>query len=456
MTDQSMKPFTVLLIGQAISLFGSSLTGFALGIWAYEQIGSVTVYTVIALANIVPVVLLSPLAGAVADRYNRKMIVILSQIAAIAITGALASLYWWQLLVPWHIIALVTLNSVFNAFVLPTISATIPLMVSKSNLTKANGMIALAFGLIELATPAIAGTLYANGGMQTLFLVDLATFSVGIGAVIITRIPQPQAKTAAASATDTQELSLLASIGEGYRYLMKAPALLGLVGFFSSIAAMLIAAGVMVQPMLLGFAKPDQMGQIMSFAGSGIIAGAAIMIALTNINRHMPIVIGVSGLVGVGLLLLPATTTPWMIAAGGFIVMACFPVIDSNNRSIYQRKVDPAILGRVIGLRNFVLGLAQCFMLLIIGPLADAVFEPAMAADGWLAPTLGPYYGTGQGRGIAVLISLLGALMLVSVALTLCSRRMRRLDSELDDVEIAVEETEPEQQTAMDAVAMAK
>ncbi len=433
----------MLLIGQAISLFGSSLTGFALGIWAYEQVGSATIYTIIALANIVPVVLLSPLAGAVADRYNRKTIVLFAQLGAIAITAILTTLYWYKMLTPWHIIALVTLNSICNAFILPTISATIPLMVSKHKLTKANGMIALAFGLIELATPAIAGTLYGQGGMQTLFLLDLATFSIGIGALWITRIPQPQQQASykAEHADDNEEepMSLFASIAEGVRYLADQPALIVLVGFFSIMAGLLISAAIMVQPMLLGFAKPEHMGQIMSFAATGMILGAAVMIALSKVNRHMPIILIAGGILGLGCLLVPITTTPWIVAAGGFVIMASFPVIDANVRSIYQRKVDPSKLGRVIGLRNFVLGLTQCVMLLAVGPLADSFYEPAMQADGWMAPLLGDIYGTGQGRGIAVLVSSIGALMLVAVCLASLSRNIRRVDVLLPDVEIELD-----------------
>ncbi len=116
-------------------------------------------------------------------------------------------------------------------------------------------------------------------------------------------------------------------------------------------------------------------------------------------------------------------------------MMCCFPIFDTNNRSLFQRKVEASKLGRVIGLRNFALGVSQSVMLICAGPIADKVFEPAMQEGGALVPYFAHVYGVGQGRGVAVLISLLGAVMAVLVLLAFITKRIRRIDLLIKDTE---------------------
>lgn len=436
MPNTSFRPFTILLIGQAISLFGSSLTGFALGVWAYQQVNSAMIYAIIAVASGLPIFLLSPLAGAAADRWNRKRIIIVAQTAAISITAFLALLYWQNILQVWHIIALVALNSVFSAFVLPTIAATVPMMVPKGLLIRANGMISLAFALIELTGPAASGTLFTQLGLESIFVLDLATFAIGISAVIITRIPQPQPREELEEHDAQGHESIWLAMRAGWHYLRRVPGLFGMIVFYALLAASTMAIGLLVQPMILGFSNAQTLGIIMSTAGSGMLLGSLVMIALKNVNRHVPLVLMVATVLALCCVVTPLTQNPWLLAAGGFIMMSCFPVFDTNNRAIYQRKVEPSMLGRVMGLRNFALGIAQVITLVCCGLLADKVLEPAMLAGGWLQPLLGELYGSGTGRGIAVLISLLGGLNLLYVAVAWGRRSIRRMDSLLADVDI--------------------
>lgn len=438
MPPTSIKSFTFILIAQTISIFGSALTAFALGVWVFNEVGSATIYAMIALANGIPLVLLSPFAGTVVDRLNRKLIIVSSQLAACAITALLMLLYWTELLRPWHIIALVALNSAFLAFVLPAVTATIPLMVPKNQLTRANGMMALAFGIVQLASPAISGAMYQQIGLKTIFLFDLATFAVGISAIVITFIPQPHN-------TVPQRESLLQSLKTGYRFITASYSLSWTIVFYSIVVAILMSMGILIQPMILALTDAQTMGFIMSFAASGMLVGSVLMLFMQNINRHMPIILTATLIAGLGCALTPMVTTPWMLAAGGFFIMCCFPVFDGNNRALLQRKIDPAILGRVIGWRNFALGVTQSLLLLASGMIADAIFEPGMSADGFLTNIFGALYGIGQGRGIAVFISLLGVLIIISAALAWVSAPIRQMDSLMPDHE------EPEEHNAQPA-----
>lgn len=400
-----------------------------MGVWVYRDVGSVTVFFMIALAHGIPLVLLSPLAGAVVDRVNRKIIILSAQLAALSMTALLMFLYLSNLLQPWHIITLVALNSVFQSFVWPSVTATIPLMVPKEQLTRANGMIAMAFGIIHLTSPAISGTLYDKVGIDVIFMIDLATYGCAFAAVLLMSIPQP----CQIEARKMRDESLFKSIQDGWYYLNASSSLKHLILFYAAVASILMAMGVMVQPMILSFTTPQKMGFILSVAGCGVFAGSIVMIALKSINRHMPIIISAAFCAGFFCLLTPISQKPWVLAIGGFFIMSCFPIFDANNRALLQRKVEPNMLGRVIGLRNFTLGITRFVMMLVTGLIVDYIFEPAMLDTGWLSPIFGEVYGTGKGRGIALLISLLGVITLILASIALYSRSIRKIDTIIDD-----------------------
>ncbi len=441
MLKNTYRQFGLLLSGQVIALFGSSLSGFALGVFSFQQAGSATIYTVIALANILPMFLLSPLAGAVVDKFPRKMIVLAANTATLFIICLLYFLVSEGLLKTWHIICLVTLNSVFAAFVLPTISASIPLMVPSDQLSRANGLIAMALGLVELATPAIAGTLFTYFGLTVILASNFVALVVAMLILIICRVPQPTFSSDNEK-THLKQQTIFASLKETSQFLLKNPALNRLILFYAVIVSLTMAMAILVQPMLLAITDAKSMGMTLSFASSGIIIGSLMMVALKQVQQHIPIITLMALFVGASCIFIPIMTSPALIALGGFFVMCCYPVFDSNNRTLFQRKIEPTQLGRVIGLRNFILGLTQSVMFILVGPLADHVFEPAMQENGWLAPIFGEVFGVGQGRGIALMISLLGCLIVLTTLIALLSKKLRAVDTLKDTIKTCDENSQ--------------
>lgn len=434
MPAYSIRAFVILLVAQSISMFGTSITGFALGVWIYEEAGSATIYTMIAFANAIPLVLLSPIAGAIVDRMNRKILILVSQLVSFAITAGMMFLYSIDALQPWHIIALVALNSAFLAFVLPAITATIPLMVPKDLLIRANGMIALSLGIIQLVSPAISGMLYKSVGLDTIFTIDLFTYMVALMAVILTFIPQPCPITTARN----RDENLLVFLKEGWDYINAQRGLKLLLFFYAIEVSMLLGMSILTQPMMLGFTRPDVMGVVMSFAGLGMLFGSLLMIMLKNIHRHMPMIFAATFVAGSLSIIAPISRNAWVLAACGFLILSCFPVYDANNRALLQRKVHSNMMGRVVGLRNFTSGICNGIVLLGSGYLSDTVLQPAMQAGGWLHEWLAPVYGSGNGRGIAVTISLMGMLTLLLGIWAWMTKNLRNIDRLMEDIETPV------------------
>lgn len=437
MRQATSSHFRFLLLGQVIALFGSSLSGFALGVFAYKEVGSASIYTAIALANILPMFLLSPLAGAVVDKFPRKWIVLSANLATLCVISILYILASENLLTPLKIIGLVTLNSVFAAFVLPSVSASIPLMVPSDKLSKANGLIALALGLVELATPAMAGILYKHMGLAFILSSNFVVLLIAMAILLVCHVPTPKEIQKTADTEHEQPQGLWASLNDTIQFLWQNPSFSRLVFFYAIVVSLTLAIAILVQPMLLGMTDAQTMGFVLSFASSGILFGSLFMMLAKQSEKHIPLILVAALFVGLSSMIIPVLTTPWMIALGGFFVMCCHPIFDSNFRTLFQRKIDAAMLGRVIGIRNFVLGFSQSILFLLVGPLSDHLFEPAMQADGWLQPTFGEFYGSGQGRGIALLISILGLFIVIATLSSLLSRYFKAADSLKDKAAIS-------------------
>jgi MFS family permease len=431
MAQASLRGFSLILLGQAISLMGSSITGFALGIWAYQQAGSVTDFGMIALAATLPMALLSPVAGALVDQWNRKLILLGGQTAAVIMTALMAWLFWHDQLQLWHIIGLTAIGSVFNAFVMPTISATVPLMVPKQDLNRANALIALAMGLVQLGSPALAGALLLNAGLKWIFVIDLLTFIAGVSVLIFSRIPQPEAHSD--DSDPMHKGQILPSLLFSLNYLRRHQGLLQLILFAAVITFNIQAIMVLILPMLLGFTNEQTLGIVGSIAGFGTLVGSAFILGSGGPKRQM---IGVLlGGVGIsfGYMFGPISTNIYLVTAACFFIMCCFPVVTTCAQTLFQRKIPLTQQGRVFGLRNFIIGMMQPLAILITAPLADHVFEPAMLDGGQLAGLLGPIYGLGQGRGAAVMISCLGLMTLCWTLIAALTPTVRKLDLLLPD-----------------------
>lgn len=405
-----MRRFTILVLGQSTAVLGSSLMGFSLGVWAYQKAGSVTDFTTIAIATSLPAALLSPLAGTLIDRWNRKAILIASQLATITITLVLSLLYRQNMLEIWQISALSALGSLFSAFAFPAMTASIPLMVETKDLSRANSLISLLIGVVQLIAPAIAGTLMVAIGLENIFILNLCGYFIGMCVLISTPIPQPPQRD---QHDPLYKRGLFQGMIYGWRYMSAKPGMSLLNLWTAALAFNGFAIVSLITPVVLGFSDAKGLGIVASSAGLGMLVGSLLMLGRGTTSRNM-LNIMVAGIICCCMYIVaPLVQAVWYLAICVFIVMASIPVINICGQVIFQRKIAPEFQGRVAGLRNFLRGMMQPLALLTIGPLVDNVFGPAMKKDGSLSGLLGPLLGTGDGRGAALLIFLLGWLSLI-------------------------------------------
>ncbi len=400
--------FTIVWFGQFVSMVGTGMTQFAITIWAYQLTGQATALALVGFFAFAPVVLFSPLAGAIVDRVPRKAVMIASDLAAGLSTVALLILHLTGHLRLWHLFATGFLAGVFGSFQFPAYSAAISLMMEKRHYARANAMLGLAEAASGVIAPMLAGGLLLLIGIRGIFTIDIATFIVAIGALLVVVIPEPEKATREA-ATST----LLKDALFGFRYIFASPSLLGLQLVF--LASNLIATfGFTVfAPMLLARTGNNSLmlGSVQMALGVGGVVGGLAMSAWGGFkNRVHGVLLGMafSSLLGTIVLGVGQSLPIWIV--GGFVESLMIPLINGSNQAIWQAKVPPVLQGRVFATRRLIAQVSVPIAMLAAGPLADRVFEPMMRSESTWARVFSHVVGSGAGAGMGLMLVFAGVL----------------------------------------------
>jgi MFS family permease len=421
--------FVIIWLGQVVSLVGSGLTSFALGVWVFEQTGSATQFALIGLSAVLPRVVLSPLAGTVVDRRDRRQVMILSDVGAGLSTLVVALLLLVARLEIWHIYLLASVSAAFGTVQWPAFAATTSLLISKENLGRANGMVQFGQAASEILAPALAGFLVGVIRLEGVILIDVATFIFAVMTLLLVRFPRP----GVLRASTPEDGSLWRGLLCGWRYISARPGLVGLLAFSAAVNFLWGVVGALITPMILSWTASDALGVIISIAGVGMLAGSLIMSTWGGPQRRINGVLSFEMLSGLCFVLMGLRPSFWLVAAGAFGAHVTIAAVFGSNQAIWQSKVEPQVQGRVFATQQMVAGSAAPLAYLLAGPLADQFFNPLLAPDGPLADSLGQLLGTGPGRGIGLIFVLMGA---IKVAITLISRsspHLRNVEDELPD-----------------------
>ena len=187
-----MKGFTLVWAGQLISVLASQMTNFALTIWIFEQTESATAMAILQVCFILPFLLLSPIAGALVDRYDRKLMMMVSDFGAVLSTVGLLILQATGNLEFWHLYIAAVINGIGNTFQWPAYSAAITTMIPKEKYSRANGMMSLIGAGPGIISPLLAGALLPVLGLTGIMTIDVVTFFLAIGALLLVHVPAPE------------------------------------------------------------------------------------------------------------------------------------------------------------------------------------------------------------------------------------------------------------------------
>ncbi|MFF7245346.1 amino acid adenylation domain-containing protein [Embleya sp. NPDC008237] len=432
-----LATFAKVAGGQFVSMIGTALSTFALGVWVYLRTGSAFDFAMISVAAVLPAVLLLPIAGAVADRVDRRRIMIATDTVAAAAMLSLGVLLWTGHLHLWHVYVVACVGSICNAFQRPAYIAAIAQLVPKRYLGQANGLAQLGTGSGDMLAALAGGVLVAAVGLHGVVLFDMATFLIGVTVLLRVRFPD--------TLFEKREEPLLREVVTGWRYIVRRRGLVAMVVFFVVFNYLFAVATVLVTPMVLADGSAVTLGVVTAFGGVGAVLGALVMALWGGTARRATGMIGFTSVVGLAAVFAGSRPEPVFVALGLFVLWAALMILNSHWMALIQTKVGMELQGRVLATNQMLAMSMMPLGFVTAGPLADRVFEPLLRPDGALAGSVGVVLGTGPGRGTGLLLVLVGLVLgvwgLVGLSYRPLSRMEDALPDAIPDVEIGDKDT---------------
>ncbi|MFC2108356.1 MFS transporter [Candidatus Bipolaricaulota bacterium] len=413
---QGIPAFGAVLSGQFLSMIGTGMTRFALTIWAWQLTGQATALALVGFFSFLPMMIVSPLAGALVDRWNRKITMMISDLAAGLATIAVFILFLLGQLELWHLFAAASFTGIFEAFQFPAYRSSVTTMIPKQHFARATGLIQLAGYGSGILAPIAAAALIGQIGIGGIMMIDIVTFTFAVGVLFFVRIPQPARSVEGAQSQG----SLWQESIFGFRYIFRHKGLLGLQTLLFSVNLVSTIAVVLMPAMLLARTGGSEiiLGSVQAAIGIGGVAGGILFSIWGGPKRLIH-----GALLGMAAMMLFGVTgfgisralVPWIVTGA---TMSLFgPMLNGCLSGIWQRKVPADIQGKVFAIRRTIAEAGRPLAMLAAGPLADHLLEPAMTGTGTLARVFGPVVGTGPGAGMGLMFVFAG-IIAAAVALT--------------------------------------
>lgn len=425
-----MRTFYLVWLGQVISIIGSGLTNFSLGVWVYQSNGSVTQLGTIFVCSLLPGVLISPFVGTYVDSWNRRMIMLVSDLGSGLISVVVFLLLTANSLEVRHIYVITTISSVLNTFQWLAYSTSITMLVPRLLLNRANGMIQIGEAFAQLIAPTLSGILLAQIQLQGIVLVDLLTFFFAFATLLAVKFPsQPTISSSSLQNSLWQDLTF------GWLYILKRPGLSALLFFFCATNFLVSIAEVLATPLVLSFQSVSILGIVKSVAGSGMLFGSILMSIWGGPKRRIYGVLGFEFLLGFCLLIMGIKASVISIILGGFGLFFSIPFFMACSQTIWQIKVPFAVQGKVFAVRYAIAWASRPLGFLVAGPLAEQIFEPFMTENkSRITIFLRRLIGSESGRGIGLLFIILGVLTMLSTIIAYQYPHLRLIEDELPDL----------------------
>jgi len=401
-----MFGFTIVWIGQIVSVLASTMSQFALTIFMFQETGSATALGLMQVFFITPFLIISPIAGVMIDRYNRKMMMMVSDLGAGLATLAILALQSLGLLEYWHLYVTSIVYGLGMAFQWPAYSAAISTMVPKEQLGRANGMMSLIEAGPGVIAPLLAGALLPFIKLTGILFFDVVTFLLAIGALMMVHIPQPDRTVEGAQGQG----NIWKEAAYGFKYIFARPSLLGLQMIFFAGNLFAGIGFTVLAPMILSRSGNDSLmlGSAQTAGAIGGLVGGVLMSAWGGFKRrsHGVLLGWIWGGLSMAIIGIVGGLPVWI--TGLALTSVIVPLVNGSNQAIWQSKVAPDVQGRVFSARRLIAWFTNPISPIIAGTLADFALEPAARAQTGLPATFAWLVGTGPGAGMGLLIVLCG------------------------------------------------
>lgn len=409
-TKSNLRKFILLWTGELISSIGGGLTSFGLGVYIFQQTGSAANMALITLLGFLPTLLLSVPAGALADRYDRRLLMMIGDgCSALGIVFILVCMMNGGASLAQICIG-VLISSVFSALLEPAFRATITDMLTREEFSRASGLVSLAGSARYLFSPILAGFLLTVSDVKLLLVIDICTF-------FLTVISAAVVRKSIGKKTAEKKDGLLDSIRDGWRILRSERGVLLLVLVSSAITLFMGMFQILAEPMVLFFSDEKTLGITETICASGMLVSGLIL-GVRGIKRNftgiMSMSLAAAGIMMIGFGLFENICT---ICISGFLFFAALPFANNCLDYLTRTHIPDDVQGRVWGL---------------IGFLSQFGYVIAYAVSGVAADALGQWTGMGVGRGSAMVIQAAGGMMAAIAVSMLFIRSIRGLENKTE------------------------
>jgi len=400
------RKFLLLWGGEFVSSIGGGLTSFGLSVYVFQKTGSAASTALVALLAFLPVLLLSPLAGVLADRYDRCLMMMLGDgLSGLGIVYILICMLTGEAQL-YQICIGVFVSAVFSSLLEPSYRATVTDMLSKDEYSKASGMISLAGSARYLISPIIAGILIGVGGVKILLIIDICTF-------ILTVICTAVVKNSRLTKRIVKKESFTESFKEGWKAITEKKGIMILIVISSVITCFMGAIQILVDPLILDFESSKVLGIAETLCASGMLV-SSVIIGIVGIKKNFARVLSISlALCGVAMVGFGFKENIIMICGFGFLFFFMLPFANNCLDYMTRTNIEPEKQGRAWGLISFLSQIGYIVAYGLAGVLADKIAKTRNI-------------GVGRGAGIVIMVS--GLLLTVMAISILKFRSIRELE----------------------------
>jgi MFS family permease len=418
--------FLLIWFGQFISIIGTGLSIFALGIYVYQQTSTTSSYVLIFMCVFLPPFLLKPYGGILADRYDRSLMMIFGDLGA-----SLGLIFIFFLMLHgnielWQIYLGISVSSIFTAFQEPAYKSLITDLLPEEQYAQASGLMQLANSAQYLISPFLAGILLTIIKIEFIFLIDIITLLIASSIVIWIR------KTLSGRKIEFTKSSFLAEFKEGVQAFSYNG---GVVNLVITTMVILFFVGLLQSlfiPMLLNITTAKGAGISQSLCASGAIFGSLFIGLLGNKNKLVKTLYISLFISGIFFANLGLSTNIVYVTLAGFMFFAALPFINTSIEVLIRKSIDNSKQGRVWSIISMITYLGSIMAFAAAGFLADKIFNPLLETNGSLVNSAGRVIGVGETRGIALMLVISGIMIAVIALWIWRNKHIKSLEPELD------------------------
>ncbi|WP_068780601.1 MFS transporter [Paenibacillus sp. GM2] len=417
--------FLMLWSGQFISAIGNGLTSFGLGIYVFQLTGKASAMGLVTLLAFMPSLLLSAFAGVLADRYDRRLLMVLGDsLSAIGLVFILICMLRGEVLL-WQICVGVTISSVFSSLLDPAYKATVTDLLTKEQYTKASGLVQIASTSKFLISPIIAGYLLVISDIKLLLIIDICTFFVTVTTTLVVR-------SGLAAKTYEQANSFIRDFKDGWSAISGNRGVLVLIFMTTLLTFLLGIIETLSIPMLLAFSNSSVIGTVETIVASGMLVTSVVIGFLPIKKDYVKILSFSMFLVGIFMAMFGLRENLMLICVAGFLFFAMIPFANVSMDYLIRTNIDNSAQGRAWALIGVITQFGYVAAYALAGLMADYLFTPLLVEGGALAGSVGRIIGTGSGRGTGFLIIVAGVVLSVVSIVLYNMKSVRKLEHKGD------------------------